>query len=118
MKTGGTGVTTSYMPNRNDVLCGRGTGFINHVGNRRYRSLISDCLPKYNSSNKEQKTRIAEEIVQIIYEAGGQFLKKIDTKQKGGSGAVSWIPVTDRTTLVRKVSHTFRNIRLQKQTEK
>jgi hypothetical protein len=75
-------------PGHNDVLFGIGIGFQNHVGNTHFRNLISGCLKKYD------KSRMAEAIIKIIHEAGGKFLRN--------DKEMVWIPVTDRTTLVRK----------------
>eukprot|EP00539_Tryblionella_compressa_P008100 CAMPEP_0178757724 /NCGR_PEP_ID=MMETSP0744-20121128/13973_1 /TAXON_ID=913974 /ORGANISM="Nitzschia punctata, Strain CCMP561" /LENGTH=302 /DNA_ID=CAMNT_0020411977 /DNA_START=213 /DNA_END=1121 /DNA_ORIENTATION=+ len=97
------------IPSRNDVLFGRGKGFQNHIGNQLYRQLIEDCLPTYETSNKEQKTRIAQEIVSIVHEANGRFLKD--------DGATGWVPVTDLQLLRKKVSHAFRGLRSQKKTQ-
>jgi hypothetical protein len=39
-------------PGHNDVLFGIGIGFQNHVGNTRFRNLISGCLEKYDKTSE------------------------------------------------------------------
>ncbi|KAL3904854.1 MAG: hypothetical protein SGILL_009908 [Bacillariaceae sp.] len=94
------------VPSRNDVLFGRGKRYQNHVGNQRFRKLIDDCLPTYDNASKEQKTKIAQEIVGIVHQARGRFLKD------DGAG---WVQVTDLHMLRQKVAHAFRGLRSQKQ---
>lgn len=98
------------VPSRNDVLFGRGKGFQNHIGNQKYRQMIEDCLETYEQANKEQKTRIAEEIIDfILLQAEGRFLKDMD-----GSG---WRIVSDPVALRQKVAHAFRGLRDRKEKE-
>jgi hypothetical protein len=94
------------IPSRNDVLFGRGKRYQNHVGNQRFRMLIDDCLLTYDKAGKEQKTKIAQEIVGIVHQARGRFLKD------DGAG---WAQVTDIHLLRQKVAHAFRGLRSQKQ---
>lgn len=68
--------------------------------------LIDDCLPTYDKASKEQKTKIAQEIVGIVHQARGRFLKD------DGAG---WVQVTDIQLLRQKVAHAFRGLRSQKQ---
>jgi hypothetical protein len=98
------------IPSRNDVLFGRGKGFQNHIGNLKYRQMIEDCQNTYELANKEQKTRIAEEIIDfILLQAEGRFLKDMD-----GSG---WRIVSDPVALRQKVAHAFRGLRDRKDKE-
>ena len=94
------------VPSRNDVLFGRGKRYQNHIGNQRFRKLIDDCLSTYDKASKEQKTKIAQEIVGIVHQARGRFLKD------DGAG---WVQVTDLHMLRSKVAHAFRGLRSQKQ---
>jgi hypothetical protein len=70
--------------------------------------LIDDCLDSYDKASKEQKTKIAQEIVGIVHHAGGRFLKD------DGAG---WAQVTNIHVLRQKVAHAFRGLRSQKQTQ-
>eukprot|EP00586_Coscinodiscus_wailesii_P011149 CAMPEP_0172497426 /NCGR_PEP_ID=MMETSP1066-20121228/99719_1 /TAXON_ID=671091 /ORGANISM="Coscinodiscus wailesii, Strain CCMP2513" /LENGTH=121 /DNA_ID=CAMNT_0013270197 /DNA_START=217 /DNA_END=579 /DNA_ORIENTATION=- len=85
-----------------DVLCGRGGATNNHVGNRRFRQLVTSHQPTYLVARKREKKVIAREIVKIVRERGGRFLKKND--QVGGS---VWVDVGDDRA-VEKTSQTLR----------
>jgi len=78
-------------PRENDVLCGRGGGTNNHVGNIKYRHLVASIKVEYFQSRKKQKVEISKGIVAIVHqlEPPGRFLSKavrggwteIDTKK-------------------------------------
>lgn len=93
--------TTGISPTCHDVLFGRGK-VKEHPGNILLHELIAERRARYELSEKWQKTVIAEEIVAIIRERSGRFLKQ----EKGDK--TSWIPV-DTETAREKVSHTFRS---------
>lgn len=61
-----------------DVLFGRGGATNNHIGNKRFRALVSEHQPVYLAAKKRDKSSIARTIVKIIRERGGRFLKKVD----------------------------------------
>uniref|UniRef100_A0A7S2E2I8 DUF6824 domain-containing protein n=1 Tax=Helicotheca tamesis TaxID=374047 RepID=A0A7S2E2I8_9STRA len=69
-----------------DVLCGRGGKSNNHLGNRKFRSLVSENQPEYIKAKRLQKNVIACRIVQIINERGGRFLRRMDNETATGSG--------------------------------
>jgi hypothetical protein len=89
------------VPGRNDVLLGRGKGFQQHIGNVRYRHLIEEHLTQYESVSKIGKKELTEEVVEIIKEASGRFLKE---------DSAGWAEVGDDVARF-KVSHTFRSKR-------
>lgn len=60
----------------NDVLCGRGGATNNHIGNKRFRSIVAEHQREYLAAKKKDKGLIARSIVQIVHERGGRFLKK------------------------------------------
>ena len=63
-------------PTKLDVLCGRDKVSYGHVGNRRFRVIISTRSAEYqNCTSRDQKTRITHEIIKGIRECGGRFLK-------------------------------------------
>jgi hypothetical protein len=68
-----------YVLNENDVYCGRGYLCFNHVGNHRFRDLVSANIQRYNNSlTKFQKSLIIQEVVDYVRsmsEEGG-FVKK------------------------------------------
>jgi hypothetical protein len=85
-----------------DVLFGRGKLIQEHVGNQRYRKIVESYRERYEQALKVEKTYIAKEIVQIVKDSGGRFLK---------SANVGWTEVS--TDIAReKVSHSFRNRRI------
>ena len=62
-----------------DVLLGRG-GFTNHFpGNRHFRKLIVQYQIPYFQASKADKPKIADEIVRVIRNSNGRFLKKISS---------------------------------------
>ena len=69
------------QPNLYDVLCGRGGVTNNHVGNKRFRSLVATYQPVYLTCRKIEKSIVAKNIVDIVHQYGGRFLKKQGTRR-------------------------------------
>lgn len=92
------------VPRRFDVLFGRGKIAKTHTGNLRALHLCEMNYPRYESNitGKYGKTEVAEQIVGIIHESGGRFLKPSDA---GG-----WEEVDDEAAR-EKISHFFRHMR-------
>jgi len=78
-----------FSVEENDVLCGRGGGTNNYVGNKRFRTLVSVNQKDYLLARKKDKSAIAKHIVQIVQRRGGRFLRK-DTMQS------TWVEVGDQ----------------------
>jgi hypothetical protein len=98
-----TTVETVIVPSRYDVLLGRGKFFQEHTGNLRYRDVVENHRERYEKASKAKKTQVAKELVQIVNNYGGRFLKQGDHQ--------GWIEVT--VDIARdKVSHSFRNRRI------
>ena len=75
--------------NHNDVLCGRGSGPNDHIGNVKFRKLVLSRKAEYLSTNMRlRKARIAEEIVSTVQnkEPHGRFLKRVDASVLQDSG--------------------------------
>ena len=89
------------IPQRFDVLFGRGKGVTGHTGNVRVGYLIEVHRNEYENADKMTKTRIASSIVRMVHESNGRFLKKEDGV---------WVEVSDEVAR-EKVSHFFRNLR-------
>ena len=69
-------LTAGYEPGIHDVLCGRGKSALNHIGNRRFRTIVAYYLPKYLAlKSRSDKTSLAMKIVGSVRKQGGQFLK-------------------------------------------
>lgn len=65
-------------PTNHDVLCGRGGGTNNHVGNNHWRTLVSFNKRLYISLPKRQKMKVAQSIVRAVrcQIPPGRFLQK------------------------------------------
>lgn len=60
-----------------DVLCGRGGKSNHHLGNKRYRQVVSEMKIMYRSTEaKKGKTGLSRAIVDHVCEYGGRFVKK------------------------------------------
>jgi len=73
--------TTSILttPNNNDILCGRGSGSNDYIGNVSFRKLVSSRKEEYmKASSRAQKQLIAKEIIETISSLNppGRFLEK------------------------------------------
>jgi hypothetical protein len=64
------------MPNRNDVLVGKGKPFQQLPGNVRLRHLVELRLADYTVARKSEKTNFTREMVQTIKDSSVRFLKK------------------------------------------
>jgi hypothetical protein len=90
------------QPGPLDVLQGRGLEAQVHPGNLRFRNIIAERQKVYNKSLIHEKTAISKEIVLVIKESGGRFLR-----QDEGHG---WKLVDDNVARA-KVSAAFRDRR-------
>ena len=101
------------VPSPNDVLFGKGSPVQNHIGNKKLRRLVLDCQKSYEKAEKGTKLMVAQEIVDIVLESSGRFLKAsediIDENTASGYGC-TWINV-DNDSARTKVSAMFRTLR-------
>jgi len=89
------------VPGELDILLGRGRCAQNHTGNIHYRQVVETFRFRYEQIPKKgAKTHLIREVVAVIYDNGGRFLKQ--------DGFGRWIPV-DPEVARDKVSHSFRN---------
>lgn len=67
-------------PGLNDIMCGRGGGTNNHIGNIRFRQLVNEHKIRYFAASKSDKPKVAMEVVQIwrSLDPPGRFLAKTD----------------------------------------
>ena len=71
-----------YQLGEHDVICGRGRNDFDHIGNQRFRKMVSDMLAKYSDTNsKLDKTFIICGIVDRVRTKSplGGFVKKDPT---------------------------------------
>ena len=90
----------------NDVICGRGAAAKNHVGNHRYRLLITLHHDAYRNASKSEKSQITEMVVNEIYQIGGRFLKRDLQKS-------AWIQIDERSCR-EKTGHSLREMSMSK----
>jgi len=65
-----------FVPNNYCVLCGKGKECYNYVGNRRFRVIVHMFLDRYSEAlNKSQKSQIVSNVVDVVRDSGGAFLK-------------------------------------------
>lgn len=59
-----------------DVLCGRGKVSFNHVGNKRFREIVTSSLEKYDRcESTAQRSQVVQSVIDSIHSIGGRFLK-------------------------------------------
>lgn len=96
--------TVNFL-NDNDILCGRGSGPNDHIGNKAFRNLVSTRRKEYlETTTRSQKARIAREIISVVksFSPPGRFLEKVtDT---------SWDVVSEGKAL-EKVKQALRQMR-------
>jgi len=98
---GNTPATGIILPRKFDVLFGKGKSR-EHAGNLRCAYLVEQHQVEYEKANRTGKTHIAQNIIAMIRESGGRFLKK--------DGNQCWQEVT-QTQAREKVAHFFRRLR-------
>ncbi|KAL7567844.1 hypothetical protein ACA910_000585 [Epithemia clementina (nom. ined.)] len=89
-------------PNDLDVLLGRGGRTNNHPGNKTYLEVKDRMQSRYLAADKNGKTPISQELVDIVHGWGGRFLKL-------EPGENRWFEV-DEITARKKCSQTLREI--------
>jgi hypothetical protein len=71
-----------------DILCGRGTKYCNHDGNKRYHLMVSmRCIDYGQAESKEDKTKISRSIVEALRNSNSpsRFIQKSDRKDNDGT---------------------------------
>ena len=93
--------TNTYLhPRPNDVLCGRGGRggrSFEHIGNKRFRGLVSDKKEHYvMSGNQDEKRGIATDIINVIKTSSpcGRFLNF-------NKASMQWEEIDDKKALVK-----------------
>jgi hypothetical protein len=77
-----TGISVSFIPHHeiseNDVLLGRGGRTNHHVGNKYYLECKAQLQEQYLRADKDEKTSLSQQLVQMIHDRNGRFLKLAD----------------------------------------
>lgn len=93
-----------------DVICERGGKSNRHAGTKRYRGMIEQYKPEYQSlAAKIAKTNLSRSIIAQIQNSGGRFLKKDDASRN------YYVLSTVETT--KKVSQALREKKVLKWTK-
>jgi hypothetical protein len=84
-------ITDLYLT---DVLFGRGSGPNDHEGNIRFRTYVAERKVEYMATNNRlAKTKIAREIVNLVLNDNGRFLKKLERQESIELGLI--VPDSD-----------------------
>jgi hypothetical protein len=102
------------LPDRNDVLIGKGKPFQNHPGNQRLLELVQGHLDEYNQADRiGGRKAVACKVVQEVLHPscpqgdGAKFLKRREDTFNSGW----WEVVTEEDVLIEKVCNAFRATR-------
>jgi hypothetical protein len=71
---------SGYFPEKWDILCGRGRGFFEHPGNRRFLSILEPFKDEYQTANKPEKSTIAHRVMMLIIEPAYPDFQVEDTR--------------------------------------
>jgi len=85
-----------------DVLIGRGRKYYQHAGNKKFREIVDSEIGTYSNATKEHKSRIISDIVAIVRQKNGRFIKP-SSSYKG-----RWFDVGDYLAR-EKTSQAFRD---------
>jgi len=103
--------------NHNDVLCGRGSGPNDRVGNIEFRNLVFTRKAEYLAApSRDAKGRIASDIINAVRSRGGRFLKKISPEQAIKAGfkrGTAIYELADVATVLEKTKQTLRQNRAE-----
>jgi len=65
------------VPGEFDILCGRDKRAFNHIGNKRFRVIITTHCKQYQeTASRNEKTRITTQIINNLRQVGCRFLRK------------------------------------------
>lgn len=85
-----------------DILCGKDKVIFNHIGNRRFRAIITSNLERYiEAPTKSSKSNVIRTIFSDLQRAGVRFLKKHKT-------TCAWYEIPAHEAK-EKVSHALRD---------
>ena len=95
-----------------DVLFGRGSGPNDHIGNIRFRQYVAERKSQYMSTNHRlTKTKIAREIVTMVLQENGRFVKKVEPQELNLLGLpenMEYYELVDDETIMEKAKQALR----------
>lgn len=103
-----TEIVTALGPR--DVLMGRGAPVSEYEGNKLLRSVAIARQAEYvRSRNREDKQRVAMDMIRAVQADGGRFLRKAENRG-GGDGETHWQVVKNTRDIVGKVKQLLRDM--------
>lgn len=91
-----------YSPSSYDCICGRGKQIYNHIGNVRFRLIVSLHMERYVvARSRLDKALVVASVVDSVQAKNGRFIKMDDTTK-------TWIELIDHVTR-EKVGHALRD---------
>jgi hypothetical protein len=103
--------------NRHDVLCGRGSGPNDRVGNIEFHNLVLTRKAEYLTVlTRDTKGRIANDIINAVRSRRGQFLRKLSSEQMIGAGfkrGTAVYELAEEATVMEKTKITLRRNRTE-----
>ena len=97
--------------NKYDVLFGRGGATNTNEGNKRFRGIVSDHQSEYLEATKKEKGMIARDVVKIVRQNGGRFLKR------SSGGGKTWEDVGDKMAVAKTSQALREGLDVRRQTE-
>lgn len=82
---------TTLQPN--DVCSGRGGATNSWPGNRAFRLLVKQYQQQYLTAKKRDKPAVASEIVQVIRQRGGRFVRRCPEPYRNMGSTTNPLPV-------------------------
>lgn len=64
-----------------DIIMGRGGNATYHPGNRRYLAAMKRRLVQYHKSERSEKIRVSQQVVDEVRAWGGRFLKRVGSNE-------------------------------------
>lgn len=98
-----------------DVLLGRGSALMFHMGNVKYRQFVEDHKEEYKLADQHSKQGVAKKVVAMVRESGGRFLRRV--VDCDGPEETLWTAI-DESTALEKVKQSLREKRKLPRTEK
>ena len=87
-----------------DIILGRGRGIQESPGNIKLREIVATYKDRYEKAGRAEKTQMTEDIVMLVKNESGRFLKK----------TVHGFEEVDFNSARLKVSHIFRDLKKPK----